>query len=95
MTTSPPLGFDEDEIPEEGGLKGVFTTKAPSHTDVTRRRISYGLLALLAILTVMTLFSFITNWLSVEELKESAILITPVFTLAGTALGFYFGANKD
>lgn len=94
MRTVPSTGgnFEEYETPGSGRIVG---TKEASHTDETRRYISYGLLCLLGTLTVLTLVSFIVGWLTTDELKESGILITPVFTLAGTALGFYFGANKD
>lgn len=67
----------------------------PTHTDQTRRYIAYGLLCLLGLLIGGTLLSFIAGWLTVDEIKESGVLITPVFTLAGTVLGFYFGANKN
>jgi len=53
------------------------------------------LLCLLGLLIGGTLLSFIAGWLTVDEMKESGVLITPVFTLAGTVLGFYFGANKN
>ncbi|QSE87092.1 hypothetical protein JWS14_49500 (plasmid) [Rhodococcus koreensis] len=67
----------------------------PTHTDETRRYIAWGLLILLALMILATLVSFTFGWLTIPELKELPVLITPVFTLAGTALGFYFGAHGD
>ena len=53
------------------------------------------LVFLLAAVMLGSLVSFIAGWLEIDELKELGIVITPVLTLTGTAVGFYFGANKE
>lgn len=91
--TDQPFSFEEDRDPEEGLYRSQF--REPSFDDRTRRWIALALVGLLAIITLAALFSFILNKLDVSELKELSILITPVLTLTGTAVGFYFGANKE
>lgn len=94
MTPTPDDSFQEDYPPSPAGLVPIKVER-PTITDLTRRYIAFGLLVLLGLLIGGTLVSFIVGWLTTEEMKETGVLITPVFTLAGTALGFYFGANKD
>jgi len=99
--TETPFSFEEDEKPyfeeDRAPAQGLANPKLgePSFDDRTRRWIALILVGLLAVVTLAALVSFIVNWLDVSELKELGILITPVLTLTGTAVGFYFGANKQ
>ena len=89
--TAGSFSFEEDRDPGKG-LRNPPLAQ-PSFDDKTRRYIAGALVGLLALITIASLASFICGALTVDELKELGILITPVLTLTGTAVGFYFGAN--
>ncbi|MFF0818413.1 hypothetical protein ACFYVR_25190 [Rhodococcus sp. NPDC003318] len=86
--------FEADEPAPRGGLDSPRIGPPPSFHDETRRTIAMILVILLALVTIGSLASFIAGWLEVGELKELGIILTPVLTLTGTAVGFYFGANN-
>lgn len=87
--------FNEtDAPPPQDGLAVPQTRdKQPPHPENIRRDLAYVLVGILGVMVLSTLGSFIAGWLDVAELKELSILIAPVLTLTGTAIGFYFGAS--
>ena len=70
--------------------------------EIARKNIAYWLVGLVASITI---FSFVYLWslpLEVSSTKEYVanlililqIIFGPIITLAGTAIGYYFGANS-
>lgn len=82
--------FVEDVPPASGKL----VDGRPSHTDRTRRDIAYALLGLMGVTIVGTLVAVVFGRLTVDEMKEVSLLITPIATLTGTAIGFYFASDQ-
>lgn len=80
-------------VAQDGLVTPATRDKPPPDPETIRRFLAYSLVGLLALMVLGTLFSYIAGWLDVAELKELSILITPVLTLTGTAVGFYFGAS--
>lgn len=86
-----PVNLEEDQDPGHG-LYQPWRAKPP-HPDAVRQTLAFSLVALLVLIVLGTLISFIANWLTLDEMKELNILITPVLTITGTAVGFYFGSS--
>ena len=65
------------------------------HRDSTRARIAYGLIGILALVVVVTLFIAHQHTRSIADVKDVlVILFAPVVGLVGSALGFYFGRES-
>lgn len=66
------------------------------HRERARQRLAETLVGILALIV---LFSFLTLWWSTVSVKSSdlkdllSILLAPIATLAGSAIGFYFGGK--
>lgn len=58
----------------------------------TRRDLAFWLLVVLA---ASVLFGFVTLWIDRDLLEGVSVLLGPLFGLAGTAVGFYFGGNTS
>lgn len=80
-------------VSRDGLVTPATRDKEPPHPDTVRQFLAYSLVALLALMVLGALCSYIAGWLNVDELKELSILITPILTLTGTAIGFYFGSS--
>ena len=64
--------------------------------ETARRRLSYGLLALLWVIVGALLIADFANWVELGEAKDLATaILAPIVVLVGTALGFYFGGNNS
>lgn len=81
------------DSPASSGSSQHFRTE-PSYHDKTRRIVALTLVFLLAGVTAVALVAFIFGALSVDEIRELGIILTPVLTLTGTAVGFYFGSDQ-
>jgi len=86
--TSDPLG-----PPPSPKLEKTEIAKA---REVARRRIAYGLLALLSVVCLALLLAEFAGWVKLDEDKDLAtVILSPIVVLVGTALGFYFGGNSS
>lgn len=86
----------EYEQPRVSDLGGVISFNIRQHREVSRRRIAYGLLLLVAFIVVAAFVSLWTEWGTWSELKElSAFVLGPVVGLAGAATGFFFGEKAS
>jgi hypothetical protein len=58
-----------------------------------RARIALGLTALVSLLALMAFTLRAQGALTIEDLERLQLFFTPLITLSGTALGFYFGGR--
>lgn len=87
--------INEADVPDETGLGGVFKSQrggfAP-HPDSVRMWLAVGMVVILAgIVTVAC-----AEWASgagVRRMQALAVVMSPVVTLVGTILGFYFSSS--
>jgi hypothetical protein len=64
----------------------------PSREKV-RAHVTYGLTGTVCGLAVAAFVLIAGGWIAGTELDHAQFFFTPVITLAGTALGFYFGGK--
>lgn len=68
---------------------------SPGHEDVTRKHITYALLFLLGLLSVLAPALVASGLMTVNDWSEVFDKIyTPIVALTGTAVGFYFGQGR-
>jgi hypothetical protein len=85
--------IDLDELAAQQDLKAYDPAKDQENA---RRRLAYGLLALLALIVVGLLGATFGDLISTTETKDLAgVILSPVVVLVGTALGFYFGGQGE
>lgn len=60
-----------------------------------RKNIAYLLTVTVCGLAIGAFILLATGWISSDELDHAQFFFTPVITLAGTALGFYFGGRAN
>ena len=87
--------FNEaDNVPAPtGGLSGVGAR--PVDHDRIRRLLAVSLVGLLAIMLVGAEAAFIFGAVDGTKLIDLTVLLTPVTTLAGVALGWYFTQDRN
>jgi hypothetical protein len=62
----------------------------------TRRQLAIGLAGLLFLVSVLLILLLGFNFLSDSETKDlAAAVLSPIVAVTGTALGFYFGGQRD
>ncbi len=65
---------------------------------VTRRKLAFGLLQLVAVLAVFpTLALIFKHWtkFTAEDFRELSLIFTPVVALASAAFGFFFASDSQ
>lgn len=78
--------------------KAIKATEAETQDDQgqawpVRRNLAYALVALLAVILVMTAAAMFTD-IDLQRIKDVGdIIVTPVAGLVGAVVGFYFGAR--
>lgn len=94
--TPVPESQDPDDIVEfeQPSNKQVFKASEPTHMDSTRRWIAYGLVLLLATITIIGALGWWRHGEDPERIQSFAIIFSPVVTLVGTVLGFYFSSGR-
>jgi len=81
------------ELPEDEPPPTEKPYEPDRDRERVRGRIAYGLLALIAALTI-TLMVMAIRGTSLDDLtKLHAIVLTPIITLTSGIVGFYFGAQ--
>jgi hypothetical protein len=60
-----------------------------------RAHVTYGLIAAVCLYALVALIALIAGWTVVDELEAVVLFFTPLITLTGTALGFYFGGKQS
>lgn len=97
-TTSAGARGVEGDITEEATMSGGLNPPVQGegkHDNDTRRRITYALLLLLAVVVCTSLALVGSHQVSSADMNELLDrLFTPLVALAGTALGFYFGERR-
>lgn len=79
-------------------IKATEATEAETQDDQgqawpVRRNLAYALVALLAVILVMTAAAMFTD-IDLQRIKDVGdIIVTPVAGLVGAVVGFYFGAR--
>jgi fatty acid desaturase len=85
--------IDLDVLAEQQDLKAYDPAK---DQEDARRRLAYGLLALLGFVVVALLVADFFHWVSTDDVKDLALaVLSPIVVLVGTALGFYFGGQGE
>lgn len=86
--------LEEDLPPDQG--PPPFTTRPTlqERREDTRTKLTYIMLALLVFVTLGPTVALSAGWLSLEEVQGMALIIQPVQTIFGVAIGFYF-ASED
>lgn len=93
LVLDPEGTFDLDALAAAAGLKAYDPSE---DREEARRRLAYGLLALLAVIALALLGADFGGLISTEETKDlAAAVLSPIVVLVGTALGFYFGGKGD
>jgi hypothetical protein len=87
----PPTDIVEFEQPS---TQKVFNASEPTHMDNTRRWIAYGLVLLLATVTIIGALGWWSHGADPQRIQSYAIIFSPVVTLVGTVLGFYFSSGR-
>jgi len=86
------LDVTAEAAPEEGPPPVTKDTTQPlSHSDKMRKWISFALVGILA----GTVAGGFYGWVRGHDLGTWTSFTTPVFTLAGVALTFYFTRERD
>lgn len=89
-----PTKRDLNEDLEPSKPRKVLRT-TPTHNDDTRRWLAYALVALLFILVIVGSVGWLTMGPNeVEHLQSFALIFSPVVTLVGTMLGFYYRSEQ-
>lgn len=101
-------GSSGDTAGDGSGVEGSAVLPRPRRLEVgakydpaplrerTRSRLAAALVALLATISLLLVVGAAFRWFSVAEAKDLAVaVLTPLIAITGTALGFYFGGNKD
>jgi hypothetical protein len=65
------------------------------HREDTRRWLAYGMVLLLAAVTLLSLAAVVFEWQTSDEVRAiTEVLFTPIVALTGSALGFFFGIER-
>ncbi|MGI8793098.1 MAG: hypothetical protein ACR2H3_07970 [Acidimicrobiales bacterium] len=65
----------------------------PPHPDTVRSYLAGGVMVILAIVTIVGVLVW---WLQPErDMRDYLLLITPIVSLAGAIVGFYFGQQQS
>lgn len=91
---SEPAPIDETETAPapKGGLLKLPTRPSREHA---RRQLAYWLLVLLTILVVVGCVGWLAHGTDRDRMQNYAILFSPIVTLLGTVLGFYFSSHDN
>lgn len=81
----------EEDLPTSTAPAYKTSPVPPTHEDKTRRAIAIGLVILLSLLAGVGCYGWIAHPANSDHLQAFGILFSPVVTLVGTVLGFYFG----
>ncbi|KIQ62975.1 hypothetical protein TR51_29430 [Kitasatospora griseola] len=79
------------------GLREFMEIRNDERMHQTRRPLAIGLFSLLAFIEVVPLLAFVTGrWthFGVEQLTAAETFTTPVITVIGMAVAFYFANNR-
>jgi hypothetical protein len=89
--------FENDEEPAIEKLPDFSEgPRAKRKREFTRQVIAYGLLALLAIVVIASLFRVGAPKETWDQMKDYlGLIFTALVGLAGSAFGFYFGESRD
>lgn len=66
--------------------------KQPPHHDTVRAWVAWSILAMLGVVTV---WGLVVWTFTDKDIREYTILVTPISTIAGVIIGFYFAQNSD
>lgn len=92
--------------PEEGGRAPIEETVpapppapvvrpgAPTPADTVRGRLAYGLGILLAVVVLLPAVRWTVADVTVNDLQNYALILSPVTGLLGIALGYYFSGGR-
>jgi type VI protein secretion system component VasF len=64
------------------------------HREAVRRNTTYGLLLLIALLCIALYVPWVLGRPTDDTMRFHSAVVGPLMTLAGTILGFYFGAES-
>jgi hypothetical protein len=67
---------------------------APDRDAQTRTWLAYALTALLAILAMAAAYGWLVMDKTLDQLQAYMLVVSPIVTLTGTILGFYFSATR-
>jgi hypothetical protein len=62
--------------------------------ETARRRIAYGLCALIAIVVGFGLIALLFTSVALDRIERLSLFVGPLFGIAGTVLGFYFSQRR-
>lgn len=92
----PPLDFTAQDPPPPDKLAGPPPDK-PFDPEPAREKVRAGVTYLLTMFVCLysaaALVSLALDWISVDDIDGVVLFFTPLITLTGTALGFYFGGK--
>lgn len=83
----------EDEPPGRGRVLQTRDKKAP-HPDRVRMYLAGAMVAILAVIVGVACYGWIMGR-HLEDMQALAIVMSPVVTLVGTILGFYFSSERQ
>ncbi|QKW20698.1 hypothetical protein HUT16_17925 [Kitasatospora sp. NA04385] len=93
----PDQELSEDAPPAAGGFWEFRAIQNDQRMHETRRPLAIGLFCLLAFIEVVPLLAFVAGrWthFGVEQLTAAETFTTPVVTVIGMAVAFYFANNN-
>lgn len=88
-----PTVLGEGEPPPQPGLNGVIREVRKGHREVTRRHIALILVAALVALTAVGATGWLIWGSDTARMQNFAIVFSPITTLFGTVIGFYFSSG--
>ena len=72
----------------------AVVTLAPDRDAQTRTWLAYALTGLLAVLALVAAYGWLIQNKALEQLQSYMLVVSPIVTLTGTILGFYFSASR-
>lgn len=86
---------NETPSPEKGVDPSSYMRLINQGREKTRRHLAFSLVGLVAIMAIGILVALITHAIKPGDLASLGTVYSPVVTLAGVAIGFYFGRSGD
>lgn len=84
-----------EDVPPSKSAPVIFGTPPPTHRDKLRGWLAIGMASLLGVIVVVALYAWAFQKADLERMQSLALVFSPIVTLMGTILGFYFASDHE